>query len=406
VARSAGRGIGRGAIVIGLAVVALAVVVGGVAAYLLLPSATAVVTPREETIGPVALRISASTEIDEPDVEAGLVPAEIATVDVQAADTFPATGKRVEEEKATGQVQFQNLDPTSSNTIAKGATVSTQSGIRFRTDKAVTVPAAELVGITIFPATAEVNVTAVDPGPDGNVGSSAIQNVPRGENGLFLKVTNPQATSGGTREEFPRVTQEDVDAALVALTEQLGVAFTDRLDDEDLTTGDVSVFPETAELGPATPTTDPAELVGQEVETFDLAATASGTVTTVDSTPVRAIAEARLEALVEPDHEMVDGSSEITEAPAEVEGDTITYPVVATARQIAILDPAALEAEILGKPLEEAEAILSAYGDVDLQVWPDWVGTIPTIDSRVEVTVDGPTPSPGAAPSASPAASP
>lgn len=406
VARGGSRGIGRGAIAIGLAVVALAVVVGGVAAYLLLPSATAVVTPREETIGPVALRISASTEIDEPDVEAGLVPAEIATVSVQADDTFPATGKRVEEEKATGEVQFQNLDPTSSNTIAKGATVSTQSGIRFRTNRAVTVPAAELVGITIFPATADVGVTAVDPGPDGNVGSSAIQNVPRGENGLFLKVTNPQATSGGTREEFPRVTQEDVDAALAALTEQLGVAFRDRLDDEDLTTGDVSVFPETAALGPTTPTTDPTELVGQEVETFDLAATATGTVTTVDSTPVRAIAEARLEALVEPDHQMVDGSSEITEAPAEVEGDVITYPVVATARQIAILDPAALEAEILGKPLEEADAILSAYGDVDLKVWPDWVGTIPTIDSRVDVTVQGPTPSSGPSPAASPASSP
>jgi hypothetical protein len=223
---------------------------------------------------------------------------------------------------------------------------------------------------------------------------------------LFLTVANPEPTSGGTREEFPRVTQDDVDAALAALTDQLGVAFTDRLDDEDLTTGDVSVFPETANLGPATPTTDPAELVGQEVETFDLAATASGTVTTVDSTPVRAIAEARLEALVEPEHEMIDGSSEITEAPAVVEGDVITYPVVATARQIAILDPAALEAEILGKPLEEADTILSAYGDVDLQVWPDWVGTIPTIDSRVEVTVQGPTATPGSSPSASPEASP
>ncbi len=103
---------------------------------------------------------------------------------------------------------------------------------------------------------------------------------------------------------------------------------------------------------------------------------------------------------------MVEDSSEITEAPAVVEGDTITYPVVATARQIAILDPAALEAEILGKPIDEAEAILSAYGEVQLDAWPDWVGTIPTIDSRVEVTVLGPTASPGSSPSASPAASP
>ena len=28
-------------------------------------------------------------------------------------------------------------------------------------------------------------------------------------------------------------------------------------------------------------------------------------------------------------------------------------------------------------------------GDADLTVWPDWVGTVPTIDSRVEVTTPG-----------------
>jgi hypothetical protein len=394
VSRVSGRGIGRGAILIGVGVLSLAVVVGGVAAFLLLPSATVVVTPREETIGPVALRISASTEIDAPDVTAGLVPADVVTIDVQAQDTFPATGKRVEQEKATGTVEFLNLDPTSSNTIAKGAVVGTQAGIQFRTNAAVTIPAAELVGITIVPASATVKVTAADAGPDGNVATGAIQVVPRGESGIFLKVTNPDPTTGGTREEFPRITQEDVDGAVSALGGQLSATFADRLDDEDLVTGDVTVFPETAALGPATPTTDPEELVGDEVESFELSATASGTVTTVDAAPVREIAEARLAASVDAGHEMVDGSSEITEAPAVVEGDTITYPVVATARQIAILDPADLEARILGKPLAEADAILGAYGDVDMEVWPDWVGTIPTIDSRVEVTVAGPTPTP------------
>ncbi len=116
---------------------ALAVVVGGVAAYLLLPSATAVVTPREETIGPVVVRGSRrAPRSPNPMSKPGLVPAEVVTIDVEAQDTFPATGKRVEEKKAKGSVQFENLDPTSSNTIAKGSIVSTRSGIRFRTDQA------------------------------------------------------------------------------------------------------------------------------------------------------------------------------------------------------------------------------------------------------------------------------
>ena len=135
--------IGRTPIVIGLAVVALALVVGGAAAYLYLPTATAVISPREATIGPESLRIVASTTATEPDPNASppVVPAQLLTVEVEASDEFPATGKRIEEAKAKGSVRFDNLDPTSSNTIAKGAVVSTGSGVRFRTDRAVTDPA-------------------------------------------------------------------------------------------------------------------------------------------------------------------------------------------------------------------------------------------------------------------------
>ena len=390
VTRAGGRGIGRTPILVGLAVLALAIVVGGVAAYLVLPSATAVVTPREETIGPVSLRISASTEIDQPDIEQGLVPATSVSIDVDAQDTFRATGKRVEEKKAKGRVRFDNLDPTTSNTIAGGSIVSTASGVRFRTDSKVTVPAAELVGLQIFPKSATVRVTAVDPGTDGNVPANSILIIPRGEEPLFLKVTNPDPTSGGTHEEFPRVTQADVDAAQAALTTKLNSDFQDRLDDPSLTNGGVTVFPETAALGPITTTVKPDTLVGKEVASFDLGASATGTVTTVDSAPVKTIAEARLDASVEPGHQLVEGSSQISEAPAVVEGTTITYPVVATARQVAILDPAELKAQIMGKPVPEARDILDGYGDTTLDVWPDWVSTIPTIDGRVEVTVQGP----------------
>ena len=45
-------------------------------------------------------------------------------------------------------------------------------------------------------------------------------------------------------------------------------------------------------LGAATPTVDPTTLVGQEVASFELGLSATGTVTAVDEAPVEAIAEA------------------------------------------------------------------------------------------------------------------
>ncbi|MGH2474639.1 MAG: baseplate J/gp47 family protein, partial [Candidatus Limnocylindrales bacterium] len=391
-------------VAVGAAILALALVVGGVAAYLFLPTATAVITPRESTIGPVSLRITASTTATAPDAVARIVPAETKTVDVEASQRFPATGKRVEESTATGTVRFRNKDFTRSNTIPRGSIVSTQSGIRFRTNAAVTVPRAELVGLQIFPASANVKVTAVEAGPEANVEPNTILTIPRGEDPQTLDVTNPDATKGGGREEFPRVIQADVDAATASLGTQLQSAFEAQVADPELGGGSATVFPATASLGEPEFAVDVATLVGQEVEGFDLAATASGTVLAVDEGPVQAVAEANIDSSVEPGYTLVDGSGQVDPAPAVVENGVITFPVVVTARQVLIVDPAAIELEIRGRSLADARAILDRYGSVELSVWPDWVGTIPTFDARVEVTtstpitVDGPSAAPEPSP--------
>ena len=91
-------------------------------------------------------------------------------------------------------------------------------------------------------------------------------------------------------------------------------------------------------------------------------------------------------------------------APAEISAGVITFPVTVTARQVLLLDPDAIEAEIMGKPLEQAREILNTYGESQLTVWPDWVGTVPTIESRVDVTTSGPVQdeTPSSQPEASP----
>jgi len=330
------------------------------------------------------------------------VPATVIDIPVELTDTFPATGKRVEEAPAKGSVRFDNLDFTSSNTIAKGAVVSTGSGVRFRTDRAVTVPPAELVGLTVVPSRASVKVTAVDEGPEGNVEPNAITNVPRGEEPLFLKVTNPDAMSGGERTEFPRVTQEDVDTAVAALRDGLTGTFDDALADPDLGGGDVTVFPETAALGDMTWSEEPDEIVGREAESFELGATAAGTVTAVDTAPVEAIAEARLTSSVESGHDLVPDSNKIDVSPGVVQDGVVSFPVTVTARQVARLDPTAIEARILGLPLADAQTLLDEYGTAEIVAWPDWVGTIPTLDGRVEVTIDSPVPTGSPGPSGSP----
>ncbi len=385
---------------IGAGILALAVLVGAAGVYLLLPSATIVVTPRPEPVGPIEVRVVADPDATGPASDPPVVPAEILTVPVTVEDTFSATGVRVDLTKATGTVRFENLDPTSTNRIAAGSVVSTSDGVKFRTDATITVGKADLIGFTIFPARASVGITAATGGPDGNVDPNKIVGVPRDESSVFLKVTNPDATTGGTRVEIPRVSQDDVDAAMIALEASLQASFDAAVADPSLAGDGNRVFPATAELGPAEPTVPPETLVGQEVTEFTLGSSATGTVVSADPTPVAAIAEERLRATIDPDHALVEGSVSIEIGDAIVVGQVVTFPVTATAQETAILDPATLEAMVLGKPEDEARAILEPYGVVDLTISPDWTGSVPSLEGRVDltigqpVTIETPAPSP------------
>lgn len=374
--------------VVALGVLALVVLSGGVGAYLALPSATIVVTPQPEGLAPVEITVTADPTVTAPDPAALLIPAQPVVFEVSARETFPATGKRIEESSASGRVRFENLDFLRSNVVPSGSIVSTNAGARFRTTAAVTVPKADIVGLTIFPGRIEVNVTAVEPGTAGNVEPNTIVIVPRGEDPKALKVVNKAPTEGGTLDEFPVVAEEDVDAALEQLTVDLAAAFRARLADPSLRPSGTKLLIETAVLGEVTPSEDPTAFVGQEIETFTLGLGASATVLAVDPTPIEPMAEALVRASVEPGFELVAGSIEVDVGEPVVTGGSIIFRATATGRQIAILDPADLQGLVLGKPLAAAREILAPYGSVELTAWPDWVVSVPTAPDRVIVRIE------------------
>ena len=394
-------------VLVAAAVLGLVLLVGGVGAWLLLPSATIVVTPHERLVGPQTLSIIADTTATEPDAEAGVVPAERITLPVTASGTFESTGVRTEETRAEGRVTFTSYDTRGPNRIPAGSVIATEGGIRFRTLRDVTLPRADIVPPTsVSPTTASVAVEAVRVGPDANVPANAISLVPANEDPVITKVRNGEPTSGGSRTEFPIVAQADIDAALAALNEQLQATFREQLDDPTVAPPGAVVFPETALLGTVTPTTDPATLLDAEQETFELAVEAEGTVIAVNPDPVQQIAQTRLESLVAPGNVLVDGSVRIEPGTPVVEGQEISFPVAVRAAQVAIPDAAELKSLVMGRTADEAEELLAEYGEVEVTLWPDWVSSVPTMDGRVTVEVGTPIPAEEPDPTAAPSLEP
>jgi len=375
-------------VLVSLAVLVVVVALGG---YVLLPSATVTIGPRLEAVGPIRLEIVADPDATTVDPTARVVPAQRLTIDVAVTDSFPATGKRVETTTASGSVTFQNCDTGGSQTVRAGALVSTPSGVGFSTSSVVKISRAK---IDIFNGlecmTKVVGVTAVASGSQGNVAAGAITGIPAGYDPIVLRVTNAEPTSGGSETEFPKILQADVDGALGALSAAASTDFVNRIADPVEAPAGATVFDETAQLGELVPTVDPATFVGQEVASFDLGLSATGTVIVVDPGPIRALAETQLLAgIVIPDVLVAD-SMRITVGDPSVEGELVRFPVTAQASRVRTLDAETLKAAILGLPLREARARLDAEGEANVVVWPDWVTSIPGIDSRVTLTIGDP----------------
>ena len=244
--------------------------------------------------------------------------------------------------------------------------------------------------------------------------AGSIRVVPARYNRNLVRVTNPSATTGGSREEFPRVKQEDVDAAIAQLKTDTQAQFESELENPDAVPEGTTVFPETAVMSDLATDVDPASLVGKEVATFTLSMTGTGTVQAVDATPIEAIAEERLASSISDGYELVPGSISVDVGEGSVVDGVITFPVDGTAKQVQPLDAASLEQMVLGLPKAEAEAALAPYGDVVIVLWPGYVTNVPTMDSRVTLVINdavdagpaeatpGPSPTPTAGPSESP----
>jgi hypothetical protein len=393
---------------VGGGILALALIVTGVAAWLLLPSAVITVTPRVETIGPISLEVLADPSVTVVDEFAAVIPAVTVSIPLRATGEFPATGTRVEETKATGTVRFESINTVGDIPIPRGTRVATLDAVVFVTTSSVVVPRAQVAGNQIERGRVDAPVEALKSGPGGNVDAGSITQVSAALQGQQISVGNPAATSGGRHDEFPQVTQKDVDAALTDLRAQLDEQLASALENPVGVPLGATVFPETLTRDEPATDVDPATLVGLEVETFPLQMAGTGQVLAVDPAPVETIARSRLLASVDPGHQLVDGSVEIELGEATVRGATISFPVSGTARQIRPVDAAALKADILGLAREDAQRLLEQYGVAEVTLWPDWVSAVPTIAQRVELTVEAPiepSPSPPPSPSPSPASS-
>lgn len=384
------------AVPVALLLAGLAALIGvGVLGAIVLPAATVTIARTSQSLEPVRyeIRVEDTTRLR------GTVEA---TAPVTATGTYPI------QAFATGTVVFRNFN---SFDVAVDAETLVSAGEQaFITIEDVVVPAGSLTAEgTIRAGEAPAPVQASALGPAANVDALAIdtilsQNVAArlrgfGNNNARL-VLNPEATAGGIDDTGPEITQRDVDEARAALLRALDGAMADA----------VAGIGEALYADPAEPPDPVIEGLDGLVDTRDQAsAEIHGTLEydrlTVETDEVVALATERLledTAVLPSGHELLSSATDVSIGEVRRDGDALIVAVTVTAASTPALDRSEVIRRVLGRSVDEARAALAGLGDATIELWPEWAGSLPGLDWRIEVRFSGergvPVPSSSASP--------
>jgi hypothetical protein len=370
-----GRSVPRMAVAGALALVLITGVAGAVVA----PAATIRLAPRAEAVGPLSYSLELA-----PETLSGTL---------RSKTTGHATGSYTERAAASGVVVFQNFNVAAVQ-VPAGTQVAAGE-IVFATAEAVTVPPGSLTPSgTIKSGDQAAGVAAISPGPAGNVAPGAINRVVDPELDARLqgfpqngqpRVSNPEATGGGSEATGAQIKKEDVDAATATLKKDLVAQLVNALGDQAGRLSPVSAAP--------TPVITVAKgLVGtRDQPSFELSGALAYDHRSVRIADVEAAAAERLAGdatAIPAGTELLADSLEVTPGEVTVASDRLRVQTSVTAQAAPDVDAAAVRDQVAGLSADAAQSALAGYGSADVTLWPDWVREVPRLTWRIEVIID------------------
>ena len=350
--------------------------------YYVLPAATVTLVPGQRALETSVL-LTADPQVEDSDLEQGLLSARLIETTVEATGSVATTGSGWSEvEPAEGKVVFTNLTNRTVR-IPAGTIVSASTGddvdFRILEDLEISGP---------LGTQAEVEIEATEPGILGNVPSNRIVTVAGGLRSR-VRVTNPEATSGGENARVRYVRQEDKDRLLEQVyTVIRDVAYeklSPELDagewmpEELIQTYITAQFFDNFNDEPAEELNLTLRVLIQGSAINRSASEEAAMVTLRKAVPERGqlVAES-ISFTVEP-HTIVSGSS-------------LRYSVTARGNYVIPIDVRAVSRTVTGLNAEEAARRLQEEWllarEPEFYQDPAWFGTLPQIASRIQVRVE------------------
>ena len=346
----------------------------------LLPRAEITLSPKTET-QELTLTITANPALLSYNLS-GAVPAQRISVIVEGRDSIRPSGEiGIPQQPAAGEAEFINLtdQPIS---IPKGTIVRTLDSppIKFVTTANGVLSASPGEFITI-------PITALNPGLESNLPAESLT-VIEGGLGLYLTVTNPAPTTGGTEQISAAPEPEDYDKLLDDLLESLwdtaleeaekGLALNDIILDQYPQT--VTILEETFNPPEPQPTSELSLILRVEYE-----------LSVVSGETFHDMVNAILDATLPQGHSVMQGTLIITRNSdfAFQENNTFTWEISAQRGIFSLKDKHAVIQSILGQSPDQAARTLSQNLSLnttpEITITPSWWPWLPFLELQITV---------------------
>jgi hypothetical protein len=365
-----------------LAMAAVVAVVLNFFIFNVLPAATVTLVPGRASMT-VSVPLTADGTLEVIDTETNSLPARFIETTIEATGAIATTGSEQKaSDRAVGQVDFNNLGSAPVN-IPAGTIVSTSTGtpVNFRT----TVPASLEGGVG---ARVTVPIEAEQPGIEGNVRANTINTV-NGALRFRVRVINTGGTGGGGAQLVRVVTQADRDNLQAQVQAEAEARAYEQLQQE-LLPGEW-LPPESIQTFVTSAVFD--KFNDDEGDSLNLSLRILAQGTTLNQEQTNEAVLAALRASVPPGGRLVANSVATSREPTSVaQGRTVQFTMTAVADYVVPIAPGEVSAAIAGLTPEQAISTLTARWPLvrppEIYRDPEWVETLPTFPSRIQVRID------------------
>jgi len=362
----------------------------GVAAYLLVPSAKIIIIPN----------ISKS-KIDTNIHGSSSVQTDAASIQIRAIDqvqdiTLPydVTGKSTASgKKAHGSVVIYNEYSSSSQALVATTRLESSDGKIFRLVKNTVVPGTITVGGSLQPGAIEAEIIADQAGDEYNIDSTrfTIPGFSGGQKFDKFYAKSSASMTGGSSDggSGPAiVSQQDIDSAK-AKTE---AALKDKINSvisSELQAGEIAL-PQAEKI--TITKSSSAVKIGDMVSSFNYTAQASVRALVFSENDIKKIMQQSLAGQQQPQ----DSSEEISKIEyGNIEGDfdntAINLKVLGEVKITPNINTEQIKKEVLGKNADQLGDILKKYSAIknaNVEFQPSFISRIPQYSQRVDIEID------------------